>query len=150
MWQAVPEPWAQPFGENQNLRTKVFTRPYAFRRAPASGPEGTRDVLDAAARMLDPERYLAWIGGTGTELPPILLDWRMYEACGDPAVLYHPRDWVVPRPTSAFDVADVAGHGAALVDQWQVTVLIRTLIPRHREEALDRRHRSALAARERR
>lgn len=80
---------------------KRWARPYAHRLAPASGPEGTQAVLDAAARHLDPARRFAWIGGTGTELPPILLDWKLFQESGDRTPIFRDRpevEWFWSEP----------------------------------------------------
>jgi len=68
-----------------------WTEPYAPRPVPASGPPGLERVLDLATLYFDPSKPFAWIGGTGTELPLTLLEWRMYQAYRDRSILLRPR-----------------------------------------------------------
>lgn len=68
-----------------------WRNPYRERPAPATGPPGTRQVLQVAATHLDPRRNFAWIGGTGTELPLQLLQWGLFRVHGDVRSLYPPR-----------------------------------------------------------
>ena len=56
--------------------------------APAAGPMGTEEVLEVAARHLDPLRPFGWIGGTGTELHRKLVAWSLFRASKDRRTLY--------------------------------------------------------------
>ena len=71
-----------------------WTQPYAKRLAPASGPVGLERVLDLATLYFDPMQPFAWIGGTGTELPLTLLEWRMFQAYGERSILLRKRSEV--------------------------------------------------------
>lgn len=68
-----------------------WQNPYQRRPVPATGPPGTQTVLDVASAYLNPNETFAWIGGTGTELPLQLIEWRLFQVSGDPAALYLPR-----------------------------------------------------------
>lgn len=68
-----------------------WTEPYAARPVPASGPPGLERVLDLATLYFDPAKPFAWIGGTGTELPLTLIEWRLYQATRDRSILLRER-----------------------------------------------------------
>jgi hypothetical protein len=57
--------------------------------APASGPPGTRQVLEFAAKHLRSDRPFRWIGGTCSELPPNLVRWYLFSQDRLPAAF----DW---------------------------------------------------------
>ena len=66
----------------------TWTDPYAYRPTPATGPPGTAAVLDFAAAHFDANAPFAWIGGTGTELPLALIQWRLFQESGAPEAIF--------------------------------------------------------------
>ena len=48
--------------------------------------------LDEKNTYFDPAQPFAWIGGTGTEMPLTLLEWRLYQRFKDRSILLRPRD----------------------------------------------------------
>jgi hypothetical protein len=84
--------------------SRLWANPFAPRPAPASGPLGTQDLVSQAAAHLNPYVPFLWIGGTGTELPPTLVDWTLYQTQRVPEVLFKDRDeraWFWTEPTGA-------------------------------------------------
>lgn len=79
-------PKVLPAAALENLA--AWRSPYAFRRAPVAGPEGTEKVLDFAAEHLDAREPFGWIGGTGTEIPLALVQWTLFRVSGDEAALW--------------------------------------------------------------
>ena len=49
-------------------------------------------MLAFVAANLEPERPFAHVGGTGTELPPELVQWKLYQVYRRTASLYLPRE----------------------------------------------------------
>jgi len=79
-----------------------WSRPFAERPAPAGGPAGTEALLRSALQHMDPKQAFLWIGGTGTEWPPTLVDWTLYTMQRDPSILFRARDqraWFLSEPT---------------------------------------------------
>jgi len=69
-----------------------WANPFARRSAPAGGPVGTEVLLGQTVAHLNAYVPFLWIGGTGTELPPTLVDWTLYQAQRVPEVLFKDRD----------------------------------------------------------
>lgn len=81
-----------------------WANPFAHRSAPASGPLGTQALLNQSVSHLNAYVPFLWIGGTGTELPPTLVDWTLYQSQRVPEVLFKNRDrqaWFWEEPTGA-------------------------------------------------
>lgn len=78
--------------------------PFTHRVAPAGGPVGTQALLRQAVAHLNPYVPFLWIGGTGTELPPTLVDWTLYQGQRVPEILFKDRQeraWFWEEPTGA-------------------------------------------------
>ncbi|MDP6956261.1 MAG: hypothetical protein QF599_09815 [Planctomycetota bacterium] len=84
----LPGEWSPEREQAVATNAATWTDPYAFRPVPAAGPEGTAAVLDFAAAHLDARLPFAWIGGTGTELPLALLQWRLFQESGELSAIF--------------------------------------------------------------
>ena len=67
---------------------KALQNPYAFRRAPAAGPQGTEAILRFAREHLLLAPSFTWIGGTTRELPLALFQWSLFAAGGPSTPLW--------------------------------------------------------------
>jgi len=70
---------------------RAWRNPFRERPAPAVGPPGMEAVLDVPGSRFHPAAPFGWIGGTGTELPRLLVAWRVFQEHGDPRTLH--LDW---------------------------------------------------------
>jgi 4-amino-4-deoxy-L-arabinose transferase-like glycosyltransferase len=84
----LPGEWSPEREAAVSSAAATWADPYAHRPVPATGPEGTALVLDFAARHFDANQPFAWIGGTGTELPLALIQWRLFQESGNRDVIF--------------------------------------------------------------
>ncbi len=147
----VARPWTPAVEAIVRERGERWSRPFAARPVPNAAPPGIAEVLELAVEHVAPAEPFLWIGGTRTELSLWLVEWRLWQASRERALLVRERDalkrdhfWseLAHADGTPFDELDFRAFASA----YPQVVVLDPPDPRGRPEPFEERYAAWMAS----